>query len=266
MLVSGAPVGMFDSGVGGLSVLREIRSAIPPESIYYVADSANAPWGDKSPDFVRDRGLEIATFLLGQGVKAIVIGSNTGTAGSAAALRSALTIPVVGIEPAIKPAVAATKSGVIGALVPVAVGGSDRLASLLDRFGSDVKVMIQPVPGLVEHIEAADLDGPELRRKVEGYVRPLLEAGVDTIVLGSTHYVFLRPLISEVAGPRVTLIDTGPAVARQLAKVLGERELSAANGSSGTERFWTSGDPENSARVISALLGRKVSVEKLPGG
>jgi glutamate racemase len=118
---------------------------------------------------------------------------------------------------------------------------------------------------LVEHIEQADLDGPELRRMVEGYVRPMLEAGADTIVLGSTHYVFLKPLLQDIAGPDVALIETGAAVARQLARVLDERGLRAAGGT-GTDRFWTSGDPEASANVISALLGRDVAVEKLPAG
>ncbi|HET7338396.1 MAG TPA: glutamate racemase [Candidatus Dormibacteraeota bacterium] len=257
-----APVGIFDSGVGGLSVLREIHAAMPAESVFYVADSANAPWGDKPPGFVRERGLAISRFLVGQGVKAIVIGSNTGTVGSAEALRSTLTIPVVGIEPGIKPAVSATKSGVVGAIVPAAVGGSDRLASLLDRFGGDVKVIVQPVPGVVEHIEQADLDSPELRRMVEGYIRPMLDAGADVIVAGSTHYVFLRPLLAQIA-PHVTLIETGAAVARRLRDVLEERGL-LAEGGDGDERFWTSGDPASSSRVISTLLGREVTVEKLP--
>jgi glutamate racemase len=261
--MSEAPVGIFDSGVGGLSVLLEIHALLPAESVYYVADSANAPWGDKPPEFVRDRGLEISRFLLEQGVKAVVIGSNTGTAGSAEALRAALSIPVIGVEPGIKPAVAATRSRVIGAIVPAAVGESNRLASLLDRFGTDVKVVVQPVPGVVEHIEAADLDGPELRRMVEAYVRPMLDAGADTIVLGSTHYVFLKPLLAEIAGPNVALIETGAAVARQLARVLNERGLSATGGPGG-ERFWTSGDPASAQRVISALLGRQVKVEPLP--
>src|SRR6266581_2530719 len=256
-----APIGIFDSGVGGLSVLREIRAALPAESIYYVADSANAPWGDKPPEFVRERGLAIARFLLTQGIKAIVIGSNTGTAGSAEALRGTLTIPVVGIEPGIKPAVSATKTGVVGAIVPAAVSESDRLASLLDRFGTDVKVIIQPVPGLVEHIEAADLDGTELRRMVEAYVRPMLDAGADTIVLGSTHYVFLKPVLAELAGPNVALIETGEAVARQLAHVLDERNL-RADGAEPQERFWTSGDPGASESVMTTLLKRSVIVEK----
>jgi glutamate racemase len=259
-----APVGIFDSGVGGLSVLREIHAALPHESVCYVADSGNAPWGDKTLQFVRERGLKIARFLVAEGVKAIVIGSNTGTAGSAEALRSNLTIPVVGIEPGVKPAVAATRSGVVGALVPAAMGGSDRMASLLDRFGADVKVITQPVPGLVEHVEAGDLHSPELRRMVEAYVRPLMDAGADTIVLGSTHYVFLKALVAEVAGPGVTLVETGAAVARQLKRVLDERGLAAGEGAIATDRFWTSGDPATSRRVISALLGREVEVQKLP--
>ncbi len=261
--MNSAPIGLFDSGVGGLSVLGEIHAALPAESVYYVADSANAPWGDKPPSFVRERGLKISRFLLGEGVKAIVIGSNTGTAGSAEALRSTLDVPVIGIEPGIKPAVAATRSGVIGAIVPAAVGESERLRSLVERFGGGVRIVIQPVPGVVEHIEAADLAGPELRRMVEGYVGPMLNEGADAIVLGSTHYVFLKPLLREIAGPDVALIETGAAVARQLTHVLDERGLRAEGGPGG-DRFWTSGHPERSARVISALLGREVQVEKLP--
>lgn len=262
--MSSAPVGIFDSGVGGLSVLREIRETLPAESIDYVADSANAPWGDKPADYIRRRGLEIAGFLVGQGVKAIVIGSNTGTAGSAEALRATLTMPVVAIEPGIKPAAAATRSGVVGAIVTATMGASDRMASLLDRFGRNVRVISVPAPGLVEHIEAADLDSRELRKLVESYVRPLLDEGADTIVLGSTHYVFLRSLITQIAGEDVTIVDTGVAVARQLARVLDEGGVAAPPGNVAKERFWTSGDSADSERVMSALLGRKVSVEKLP--
>ena len=259
-----ASVGIFDSGVGGLSVLREIRSALPAESLLFVADSANAPWGDKPADYVRRRGLEIANFLVGQGVKAIVIGSNTGTVGAAEALRATLTIPVVGMEPGIKPAAGLTRSGVVGAIVTATMGASDRMASLLDRFGRDVRVISVPAPGLVEHVEAADLDSAELRRLVEGYIKPVLDAGADTIVLGSTHYVFLRPLIAEIAGDGVTIVDTGAAVARQLHNVLEERGLAAPGDVQGDERFWTSGNPTESERVMSALLRRRIRVEGLP--
>lgn len=261
--MNSGPVGLFDSGVGGLSVLREIHAVLPAESVLYVADSGNAPWGDKSPDFVRERGLKLGGFLVGQGAKAIVIGSNTGTAGSAEALRSTLSVPVVGIEPGIKPAVAATKTGVVGAIVPKLVGGSDRLASLLGRFSGEVKVITQPVPGLVEFIEAADLESPDLRKMVEGYVRPLVDQNADVIVLGSTHYVFLKPVIAGIFGPGLALVETGPAVARQLGRVLEERDLCAPVGTRATERFWTTGDAAGSRRVISKLLGREVEVSSL---
>ena len=257
-------IGIFDSGVGGLSVLREIRLAMPAESLHYVADSANAPWGDKPAEYVRKRGLEIADFLVAQGVKAIVIGSNTGTAGAAEALRAKLTIPVVGMEPGIKPAVALTRSGVVGAMVTATMGASDRMASLLDRFGRDVRVISVPAPGLVEHVEAADLESVELRRLVERYVNPLLEAGADTIVLGSTHYVFLRPLIAAIAGNGVTIVETGAAVARQLEHVIRSRALAAPAGAVGDHRFWTSGDVTESERVMSSLLQQTVRVARLP--
>jgi glutamate racemase len=263
-IVSSQPVGIFDSGVGGLSVLRDIQAALPAESIDYVADSANAPWGDKPAEFIRRRGLEIAGFLVGQGVKAIVIGSNTGTAGSAEALRATLTMPVVAIEPGIKPAAAATRSGVVGAIVTATMSASDRMASLLDRFGRNVRVISVPAPGLVEYVEAADLESPAVRELVARYVRPLLDEGADTIVLGSTHYVFLRSLIAEIAGEDVTIVDTGAAVARQLARVLGEHGVTAPPGAQGEEHFWTSGDRAEAERVMSSLLGRRVRVGKLP--
>jgi glutamate racemase len=262
--VNTGPVGIFDSGVGGLSVMRDIQAALPAESIRYVADSVHAPWGDKPVEYVRRRGLEIADFLVDQGAKAIVIGSNTGTAASAEALRARLKVPVVAMEPGIKPAATATQSGVVGVIVTAAMSASDRMASLLDRFGRNIRVISVPAPGLVEHVEAADLGGSELRQLVERYVRPMLDEGADTIVLGSTHYVFLRSLIAEIAGDGVTLVDTGAAVARQLERVLDDRKIAASAGAERTERFWTSGDPGACERVMSALLGRRVRVEKLP--
>src|SRR5262249_44034616 len=156
-----------------------------------------------------------------------------------------------------------TRSGVIGAIVPAAVGESDRLRSLVERFGGGARIVIQPVPGVVEHIETGDLDGPVLRTLLMGYIAPMLEAGADTIVLGSTHYVWLKPLLNELAGPQVTLIETGPAVARQLGHVLEHRHLLALKGHR-REGFWTSGDPQTATRVISRLLARDVTVKRLP--
>ena len=258
-----APIGMFDSGVGGLSVLEEVRALLPAESVGYVADSGNAPYGDKSREFIRMRSMTIGRFLIEQGAKVIVIACNTATAAAAETMRGSLPVPIVAMEPGVKPAVAATKTGVVGAFVTASMGMSDRMASLLDRFGGDVRVIAVPVPGLVEHVEVADLDSPGLRAKVEGYLRPLIEGGADTIVLGSTHYVFLKPLIAEIA-PHLTPIDTGAAVARQLSRILVEHDLNAPPGDAAKMRYWTSGDAAASTRVMSSLLGEPVSVERLP--
>lgn len=263
MIADSAPIGLLDSGVGGLSVLREVNAELPDESTAYVADSAHAPWGDKPPAYVRERGLKIARFLAGQGAKVLVIASNTGTAGSADAIRAGLGLPVVAMEPGIKPAAAATRSGVIAAMVTAGMGGSARMASLLDRFGRDVQVITVPVPGIVEHVEAGDTGSPELRAKLAAYLGPALAAGADTLVLGSTHYVFLRETIAEVVGESVQLVDTGAAVARQLRRVLSAAGLLSAAGTR-RERFWTSGDPARVQPVISALLARPVTVERLP--
>lgn len=244
-------------------MLREVNAELPYESTVYVADSAHAPWGDKSAEFVQARGLAIARFLQGHGVKAIVVASNTGTAGAAEAIRSEFDLPVVAVEPGIRPAATATRSGVVAAMVTAGMGRSDRMASLLDRFGQDVDVITVPVPGIVEHIEAGDLAGPELRAKLRRYLTPALERGADTLVLGSTHYLFLKETLRDLFGAGIQLVDTGPAVAAQLRRVLAARALLRAAGPR-AEQFWTSGDPARARKVMSGLLGRQVTAEQLP--
>lgn len=261
-----SPIGVFDSGVGGLSVLREIRAMLPGERLIYVADSRYAPYGSKSPEFIRDRSLCIGRFLTEKGAKAIVIACNTGTAAAATHLREALEVPVVAMEPAVKPAAEATRSGVVGVLATVGTLESARFAALLERFGREVEVVTQACPGLVERIESGDLCGPETRRLVEEFTAPLVLSGADTIVLGCTHYPFLASVISEVVGPRVALVHTGEAVARQVRRVLMERGLLFSGERSGEDEFWTSGDSTVSARVISLLWGSGVTVRSLPDG
>jgi glutamate racemase len=261
---SRAPIGVFDSGVGGLSVLKEIRALLPHENLVYVADSLHAPWGDKPVERIRAWALAIARRLVELGAKAIVIASNTGTAASAESVRAALTVPVIAMEPAVKPAAAATRTGVVGVLVTVATSESDRFQSLLERYGSTATVVTQPAPGLVERVEAGDLTGPETRALVERYMTRFIEAGADTIVLGSTHYPFLRPVIAEVVGADVTLIDTGAAVARQVARVLESLALLNPGPQPGRVRFWTTGDLQVAERVIPALWGQPTSVEAVP--
>lgn len=260
---SNAPIGVFDSGVGGLSVLREIRQLLPSESLLYVADSGHVPYGEKSPEYIRERCVLITEHLLAQGAKALVLACNTATAAAAAELRERYPqLPIVGMEPAVKPAAAATRSGVVGVLATTGTLKSARFAALLDRFASDVKVITQPCPGLVECIEVGALQAAATRELLQGYVAPLLNEGCDTLILGCTHYPFLRPLLKTLVPPTVTLIDTGAAVARQLQRLLVQHDLLATQPAK-PSRYWSSGDSAQLVRVLPILLGEEAEVLSL---
>ncbi len=262
-MADNAPIGVFDSGVGGLSVLREIRLRLPRESLLYLADSGHVPYGEKSPEFIRERCRSIAAFLLGQGAKALVLACNTATAAGIAELRERYPqIPLVGMEPAVKPAARATRSGVVGVLATTGTLKSARFAALLDRFASDVRVITQPCPGLVECIEAGELSSPKTRALLATFVQPLLDQGCDTLILGCTHYPFIKPLLAEMVPPAVTLVDTGAAVARQLETILMERNQLA--GSEPGTRFWSSGEPRRLAQVLPLLWGEDATVSYYP--
>ena len=262
--MSQAPIGVFDSGVGGLSVLREIRARLPHESLLYVADSGHVPYGEKSAEFIRARSQHIAEFLLGQGAKALVLACNTATAAAVAELRERYpALPIVGMEPAVKPAAAATRSGVVGVLATTGTLKSAKFAALLDRFAADVRVITQPCPGLVEQIEAGELDSTRTRALLQGWVEPLLAEGCDTLILGCTHYPFIKPLLRELVPASVSLVDTGAAVARRLEQLLAERGLLAAEGEGGAQ-FWSSAAPVQLARVLPALWGEAPAVLALP--
>jgi glutamate racemase len=235
------PVGMFDSGVGGLSVALAIRRLMPDLDLIYVGDARNVPYGGHEQTFIRDRARSIADFLVIRNVSAIVIACNTATAAAASDLRCALSIPVVGMEPAVKPAAAATRSGIVGVLATAGTLASARFAGLLDRFGEGVTVLTEPCPDLVTLVEQGVLEGPETEQRVSAHVGHLIEAGADTLILGCTHFPFLRGVIERQAGPGVSVIDTGPAVARQLFRVLGDEGHGAAAGAGRIETF-ASGD------------------------
>ncbi len=253
---SNAPIGVFDSGLGGLSVLKEIRAELPFEDLLYVADSGHIPYGSKTRAYIRRRSGILSQFLLGEGAKAIVIACNTATSAAASYLRSKFAVPIVAMEPAVKPATGATRSGAVGVLATVGTLANARFAALLERFGRGVRIVVQGCPGLVERVEAGDLSGGDTRDLVKRYTAPFLSAGVDVIVLGCTHYVFLRPLISEVVGPEVKLIDTGEAVARQVRRVLDSLSLLNCSLAPGREHFWTTGDAGSAREVTSFLWGR----------
>ncbi len=263
---SDAPIGVMDSGVGGLSVLREIRALLPAESLRYVADSAHLPYGDKTPAFVRGRVQAIAESLVEMGCKALVVACNTATAAAVDSLRERFALPVIGMEPGVKPAVLSSKRGVVGILATEGMVRSQRMHDLVQRFAGDTEVMIQPCPGLVEQVERHALHSPETSRLLQGYLSPLLERGADTLVLGCTHYPFLQPLIEQLAGPAVKVINTGEAVARQLRKRLEEDGLLTTASANGDIRFFSSGNGEAQRALISHLWGEEVEVGLLTEG
>jgi glutamate racemase len=192
------PVGVFDSGVGGLSVLRAIRQELPEEDLLYVGDSGFAPWGDKPAGFVRDRAAAIVEFLVNQGAKAIVVACNTATGIAVDELRARFQVPIVAVEPAVKPAASRTRSGVVGVLATAGTLASPNVSRLVNRYGMDVRLLVQPSPGLAEQVERGDFSGSQTRSLVEQYVRPMIAEGADTLVLGCTHYPFLKDVIQSV--------------------------------------------------------------------
>lgn len=274
------PIGVFDSGVGGLSVLRHVRAMLPGEDLLYVADSAHAPYGDKSAQFIEARAVAIAEFLVARDAKALVVACNTATAAAIVRLRERFDLPIVGMEPAVKPAAEATRSGVIGVLATSGTLDSGKFAELVRRFGSQARVIVQPCPGLVEQVELGDLAGPLTRRLLEGFVAPLLDAGADTLVLGCTHFPFLEPLLRELVGGEVAIIESGAAVARQLVRRLAEADFSPgiapASGHESslkqlflsarpqaTERFFSSGEPVQLQALLPRLWGSAAAVASL---
>ena len=258
-----AAIGVFDSGLGGISVLHEIRALLPSESLVYIADSAHVPYGEKSPEFIVQRSIAITEFLLAQPVKAIVVACNTATAAAVTELRQRWPeLLIVGMEPAVKPAVLASVSGKIGILATTGTLRSARFAALLERFASDVEVITQPCPGLVELIEAGQLDSPETSALLNSYLKPLLQAGCDSLILGCTHYPLLKPLLQTLVPNGVQLIDTGKAVARRLQNELGKQGL-LVDGQAPFDRFYSSGDVCKIEQTLALLWPAEQSVAAL---
>jgi glutamate racemase len=235
-------IGIFDSGVGGLSVLREIRTLLPGENLLYVADQAHVPYGSRPVDQVRLFSEEITRFLLERGAKIIVVACNTASAAALHGLRKKFPeIPFVGMEPAVKPAAEHTKTGVVGVLATPATFQGALYASVVERFASGVTVLQHTCPGLVSQIELGELDSPPTREILEDALLPMLEKGIDTVVLGCTHYPFVIPLIEQICGERVRVIDPAPAVARQTHHVLESAGLLTNAKDNSSVDFFTSG-------------------------
>lgn len=257
-------IGVFDSGVGGLSVLRAICAALPHEHFVYVADSGHAPYGDQSEAHITQRTLTVGNWLAEQGVKGITIACNTATVVAAKTLREQTHLPVVAIEPAIKPAVALTRTGVVGVLATRQTVQSAAVARLVDLYASNKRILLQACPGLVEQVERADLHSAETAQLLRQFIAPLLEQGADTLVLGCTHYPFLRDTIAHIAGEGVTLIDPAEAVARELVRRLDESGSLSSASTPGSVRFFTSGDVAQAQAVISHLWDEPLTVQALP--
>ena len=254
------PIAVFDSGVGGISVLKHIRRLLPNEHLLYVADSIHAPYGNKSATEIQARCFAIAEFLIAKDAKALVVACNTATAAAIDQMRAKYRLPIIGMEPAVKPAAAASSSGIIGVLATTGTLQSAQFAALLESYGRNVEIVTQACVGLVECVERGELSHNSTRALVKQYCKPLLDQGADSIVLGCTHYPFLKPLIQEVVGEGVVLIDTGAAVANQLKSRLFEHGLLAANHQIASVNFWSNSPSANPEQVITQLWGESVKV------
>jgi glutamate racemase len=258
------PIGVFDSGVGGLSVLREIRKLLPNENLLYVADSAHAPYGDKTKEYILERSTTIVDFFLSHQVKAVVVACNTATGAAVKEIRPTINQTIIAMEPAIKPASERTQTGVIGVLATSRTLSSNNFQILFARFTDQVKIVTQACPGLVEQIELGDLNSNKIRALIVQYVQPLVAQNVDFIVLGCTHYPFLTPLIQEIVGPSIAVIDSGSAIARELRARLERMETLANPNHQGSVKFWSSDKTGKARPVISQLWGSDVDVATLP--
>jgi len=248
-----AVIGIFDSGSGGLSVLKEIQKVLPSGHFIYFSDNAHCPYGEKSAAYIQDRARAITRLLTDKGAELVVVACNTATGAAIATLRAEFDIPFVGMEPAVKPAALGTKSGVIGVLATAGTLKASKYLNTKGIYQHDVRIEEHVGEGFVQLVERLELDGPEVERVVRASLQPLLDAGADTIVLGCTHYPFLRPVIERIAGPEVRVIGPAPAVARQVRKVLTERGIQDGGSGSGTLELLSSGDP-TTLRALAATL------------
>lgn len=245
-------IGIFDSGVGGLSVFREIVRILPEEKYIYWSDNAHCPYGEKSRDYIIDRARAVTSFLIEQGADIIVVACNTATAAAISTLREEFPIPFIGMEPAVKPAAQATRSGVVGVLATAGTLKATKYIDTRAKWAHDVKIVEHIGQGFVELVEKGNVSGPEAESIVEKSVRPLIEAGADTIVLGCTHYPFLAETIMKAAGTPVTLIDPAPAVAKHLMEVMQENGLIRKDGFSMS--LHSSGEPGTLEKTYNNLI------------
>jgi glutamate racemase len=255
------PIGVYDSGVGGLSILQALREQLPGEALVYLADQARVPYGPRPIEDVRAFAFESTAYLVERGAKLLVVACNTASAAALYELRQGFSgLPIVGMEPAVKPAAEHTLTGVVGVLATPATFQGRLYSSVLERFAQGVTVLQHAPRGLVEQIEEGELDSPATRRILESALAPMIRAGIDTIVLGCTHYTFVIPLIRQIAGPEVRVIDPAPAIARQAGKVLAERGIGNGRTADGALTVLTTGPAGILGHQMLDLLGFDVPV------
>jgi glutamate racemase len=256
------PIGLLDSGVGGLSVLREVRKQLPHEDILYFADQGHVPYGPRPIEEIRRFSFEITRFLLDKQAKVIVVACNTASAASLHTLRRDFpSVTFVGMEPAVKPAAEKTGCGVIGVIMTRATFQGELFASLVDRYANDVEVAVQVCPDFVTLVERGELDTPAVEDAARRYLNPLLEAGIDELVLGCTHFPFLTPVLTKVVGPDVEIVDPAPAVARQVGRVIAD--CRNADDHKGQVSYFTSGDKDAFLSLAPRLLGEPIRPEQV---
>ncbi|HEX9838835.1 MAG TPA: glutamate racemase [Anaerolineales bacterium] len=259
-----SPIGVFDSGVGGISVLRAIREQMPEEPVIYFGDQGHVPYGSRSMEQIQTFSEAITRCLLKQGAKIIVVACNTASAAALKYLREKFPeVPFVGMEPAVKPAAEHTQTGRVGILATPATFQGALYSSVVERFANGVELLQNTCPGLVQQIEQGNLDGEETRMILEEALLPMLERNIDTVVLGCTHYPFVIPLIQRIVGDDVRVIDPAPAVAKQVRRVLEARGLRRESGSRGDIKLYTSGDPDELRTMLPILLGEGGEVERV---
>jgi glutamate racemase len=257
--LDGRPVGVFDSGFGGVTVLASAVRLLPEEDFIYLGDNLHAPYGDRSPDEVLSLTRQAAEGLIGLGCKALLIACNTATSAAAAALRSELALPIVGMEPALKPASLLPGDGAVLVMATAMTLRLPKFQSLMERYGRDATPV--PCPGLVELVEAGETDGPRVRRKLRELLSPYLSRPVKAVVLGCTHYVFLKPALRACLPAHVALVDGNEGAARQLASRLGQKDLlkaapDGAGGTRGTVTFLSTAADETVPEKLRAQFAR----------
>ncbi|MEK7277838.1 MAG: glutamate racemase [Chloroflexota bacterium] len=250
------PIGIFDSGLGGLSILKEVRRQLPRESILYFADQGRLPYGPRPVSEIRQFSEQVTRFLLARGAKVVVVACNTASAAALAHLRQTFPdVPFVGMEPAVKPAAENSKTRVVGVIATQATCQSEVFASVVDRFAKGVTVLTQACPGLVTQVEAGEFDSRRTRELLRTYLDPMTDGGIDSLVLACTHFSFLSPAIADVVGPEVTIVDPAPAVARQTGRVLEQRGWADPEAAPPRIEAYSTGEPPLPADLPSRMVG-----------